>query len=294
MDGESEVNAEEGEVLRNFIETYEALPELWNPTNPMYLNKTKRNIALDILLNIYVKVKPGASRADVRRKINTLRCNYRKELKKIVSSKRSGSSTDEVYQPTSWVFYALQFLDKFEQPVNANVRQVDEDTHDGTDSEVHGEQFSTPAAPTASRSSILPPPPPPKKRRLLGPIAKQNELLQKACSYLDQPREPQENIPTIAKAWGEKLNTLDPQQRALAEKAISDILFEASQGTLHRYSVKINEDPMYGTVSSLTSFPITVRNPSLQSFSSVDTSSSPSPAEEQENTLPTLFANFKA
>jgi hypothetical protein len=59
---------------------------------------------------------------------------------------------------------------------------------------------------------------------------------------VNQPREPQENIPTIAKAWGEKHNTLDPQQKALAEKAISDILFEASQGTLHRYSVKINKD----------------------------------------------------
>jgi hypothetical protein len=38
----SEVKAEE--VLRNFIETYEALPELWNPTSPAYLNKTKKKI----------------------------------------------------------------------------------------------------------------------------------------------------------------------------------------------------------------------------------------------------------
>ena len=88
----SEVTAEEGEVLRNFIETYEALPELWNPTNPVYLNKTKRNIALDKLMNIYIKIKPGASRADVRRKINTLRCNYRKELKKVLTSKRNSPS----------------------------------------------------------------------------------------------------------------------------------------------------------------------------------------------------------
>jgi hypothetical protein len=42
----SEVNAEE--VLRNFIDTYETLPELWNPTSPTYLNKTKKNIALDM------------------------------------------------------------------------------------------------------------------------------------------------------------------------------------------------------------------------------------------------------
>ena len=88
----SEVTAEEGEVLRNFIETYEALPELWNPTNPVYLNKTKRNIALDKLLNIYIKISPQASPADVSRKINTLRCNYRKELKKVLTSKRNSPS----------------------------------------------------------------------------------------------------------------------------------------------------------------------------------------------------------
>ncbi|XP_033607151.1 uncharacterized protein LOC117282266 [Cryptotermes secundus] len=113
------------------------------------------------------------------------------------------------------------------------------DTHDGTDTELHGEQFPTPAALTVSRSSVLPPPP--KKQRLLRLIAKQSELLQKACSCLDKPKEPKENIHTIAKAWGEKLNTLSTlelQQRALVENAISDILLEVSLGTLHRYSVK--------------------------------------------------------
>lgn len=102
------------------------MPELWNPTSPNYINKTKRNTALDKLLEVYKKIKPTANRVDVRRKINTLRTNYRKELKKILSSKRSGSGTDEVYKPTSYVFYALQFLDKFEQPVNENVQQINE------------------------------------------------------------------------------------------------------------------------------------------------------------------------
>ena len=54
-------------------------------------------------------------------------------------------------------------------------------------------------------------------------------------------QQPQQDIPTIAKAWGEKIQTLDPKQRIFAEKAINDILFEASIGTLHRNSVRINE-----------------------------------------------------
>lgn len=93
----SETSSDAVEILRNFIVTYETFPELWNPTNPSYKNKNRRNAAYDKLLAIFTQLKPGATRADVKRKINTLRCNYRKELKKILTSKRSGSSADEVY-----------------------------------------------------------------------------------------------------------------------------------------------------------------------------------------------------
>lgn len=159
------------EVRRNFIETYESPPELWNSSHPSYMNKTRRNLALDKLVNIYSKMKPGANRADVRRKINTLRSNYRKELKKIVSSKRSGSGTDEVYQPTSWVFRALKFPHNSEQPVNVNV-QLKEIPHD--DGQDLTDQSPNPQPPAPSRSSIIPPPPPAKKQRVVGPLTKQN------------------------------------------------------------------------------------------------------------------------
>lgn len=105
-------------VLQSFIATYEELPLLWNPTDPNYKNKMKRNAALGKLLSIYEKCKPGATICDVRRKINTLRCNYRKELKKIEDSKRSGAGADDIYSPSSWVFYALKFINNFEQPVD--------------------------------------------------------------------------------------------------------------------------------------------------------------------------------
>ena len=68
-------------VLQSFISKYEELSILWNPTDANYKNKTKRNAALLKLLSIYQQCKPGAKIADIRRKINTLRCNYRKELK---------------------------------------------------------------------------------------------------------------------------------------------------------------------------------------------------------------------
>lgn len=109
---------EEQDALRNFIEQYELSAELWNPTNPMYSKKAARNSALDRLIPFLVRIKPGANkREDVKKKINSLRTNYRKELKKIAASKRSGKSADELYTPSSWVFFALSFLERFEKPV---------------------------------------------------------------------------------------------------------------------------------------------------------------------------------
>jgi hypothetical protein len=78
--------------------------------------KCKRNEALAKLLVIHKEMKPDAKLVDVRKKINTLRSNCRRELNKIKASKRSGSGTGEVYKPSSWVFYALKFVHNVECP----------------------------------------------------------------------------------------------------------------------------------------------------------------------------------
>lgn len=105
-----------------------------------------------------------------------------------------------------------------------------------------------------SRSSINASALPAKKQRVVGSITKQNELLSLTSKYLQESKQSENNCPTVAKVWGEKLISLDPLQRIFAEKAINDVLFEASLGNLHRHSIKINEDCH--------------QSPSLQSFTS--------------------------
>lgn len=68
------------EIEKEFILSFESLPELWDKTHTLYCNKYKRNDALRKLLDIYIKVKPGATIEDVKKKINVLRSNYRREL----------------------------------------------------------------------------------------------------------------------------------------------------------------------------------------------------------------------
>ncbi|XP_055623622.1 uncharacterized protein LOC129767036 [Toxorhynchites rutilus septentrionalis] len=231
-------------TLRKFIEQYELSPELWNQTNGKYKNKTARNLALDRLIPFLERINPtNNTREHVNKRINSLRTNYRKELKKNCASKRSGKSADEIYTPSSWTFFALSFLERFEKPVEQKETEevIEQELEQQQDS--HGEHVrQTSVNNLSSTYSILPPPLPQtyqtRKMKSQGPISKQNMLLQKACSLLEASSNPE--IPTIERAWGEKLLTLDSRQRAIAEKGINDILFEASMGSLHRDSIQIN------------------------------------------------------
>lgn len=69
----SSSSREEQDALRHFIEQYKLSPELWNPTNPMYLKKAARNSALDLLIPFPVRIKTGANkREDLKKKINSM------------------------------------------------------------------------------------------------------------------------------------------------------------------------------------------------------------------------------
>lgn len=105
----------EREVLKTFISVYRQNPILWNTSLKEYSDRDKKNKCYKQLVEIYQKIKKRATIEDVKKKINSLRTNYRKELKKIKDSQRTGSSTDDIYEPTSWIFWELQFLNDVEK-----------------------------------------------------------------------------------------------------------------------------------------------------------------------------------
>ncbi|KAG7176331.1 Neuronal pentraxin-2-like 7 [Homarus americanus] len=75
--------------------------------------------------------------SDVKRKIESLRNQHRRELRKMQKSKKSGAGTEDIYIPTLWCFDALHFLidgDRIRQSVS------NMDTHTTEDmSEVHSD-----------------------------------------------------------------------------------------------------------------------------------------------------------
>lgn len=85
-----------------------------------YHDKQKKNAAYNKLLEKYKLIDQNADRDTVVKKINTFRTHYRREKKKVEESCRSGSGTDEIYEPTLWYYPLLNFLGDQETPRNSS------------------------------------------------------------------------------------------------------------------------------------------------------------------------------
>ncbi|EDW79953.1 uncharacterized protein Dwil_GK18054 [Drosophila willistoni] len=107
---------ENRQYLRTFIQMYKDLPVLWDTSLRDYTNREKRAEAYQRLVPIYHYLKRDATVEDVKKKINTLRTNYRKELKVVESAIRSGS----LHTPRCWTFQELDFLRNTEKFLAVN------------------------------------------------------------------------------------------------------------------------------------------------------------------------------
>lgn len=94
---------DEKEVMKEFISCYRHFTALWDNNSMDYLSKKKKEPGYQELLKILKRVNRDASVQDVKRKINSLRCCYRREIKKIQLSYDS-------YEPRLWWFHMMYFL----------------------------------------------------------------------------------------------------------------------------------------------------------------------------------------
>ncbi|XP_077298284.1 uncharacterized protein LOC143919702 [Arctopsyche grandis] len=221
--------------LHQFIRCYETCEALWDPRNKFYLNRYKRNEHLNELLKIYKSIKSNATIEDVNYKLNSLRSNYRKELKKIDKAKRLG----EVYIPISKTFHALVFLPK----VNRADENPDPVAKHNEPMAKHNEPMTKRYQPMTKRYQPMTKRYQPMTKRNQ-PMTKRNQLLTKACTLMSQPttssQSPQKPVDLIVLVWSEKLKELSPTQRLYAEKAINNVLFEAQLNDLNRNSGQVN------------------------------------------------------
>lgn len=105
--------------LEDFIECYRSLPSLWKIKSSEYHDRGKREAAYVKLVDVLKRIDPSANKDKVLKKINNIRSSYRKEVKKVESSSKSGSGADEQYVPKLWYFNLLSFLNDQCEPRNS-------------------------------------------------------------------------------------------------------------------------------------------------------------------------------
>lgn len=98
---------------------------MWNVKTKDYSNRIKKNEAYERLVHKLKEKDDGATRDTVTKKINNMRSSFRKELKKVESSMRSGVSTEDIYHPSLWYYDLLLFLRDQETP-RASSSNIDE------------------------------------------------------------------------------------------------------------------------------------------------------------------------
>lgn len=101
---------EQRELWREFIAVYRDLPDVWKVKSDGYKDRNRKDAAYKILVDKMKEIEPRADRASVRAKINSFRTAYRREMKKVKESIKSGGGTDDVYVPSLWYFDELDFL----------------------------------------------------------------------------------------------------------------------------------------------------------------------------------------
>lgn len=117
--------------LKRFIKVYRSFPCLWKIACDEYSNPVIKANAYENLIELCKEVNPNANVDWVKHRIKNLRTVFRKEMKKIETSKKSGAGTD-VYKPTLWYFNLLLFSADQELPRQSFSSM---DTEDGGDME---------------------------------------------------------------------------------------------------------------------------------------------------------------
>ncbi|XP_016955820.1 negative elongation factor E isoform X2 [Drosophila biarmipes] len=132
---------DEPEVMEEFISCYRHFTALWDSSSPDYLSKQKKEPGYQELLKILRRVNGGCSVQDVKRKINSLRCCYRREIKKVQASMNG-------YKPRLWWFHLMDFLKpvlNIQSPVRVKSESMDDSPYETSihDDDMFSEAFHT-------------------------------------------------------------------------------------------------------------------------------------------------------
>ncbi|KAG6456480.1 uncharacterized protein LOC115447531 [Manduca sexta] len=231
------------DIWTEVISLYKNMPFLWDKSDPKYTSRQSREIGYNIILQKYKEHDKHANMAVLKKKIDNMRTSYRRELKKVLLSKRNSLTPEDRYVPELWYFDSLSFLDKH------IVLQHNRDSSDEDDMELSHITESQSYTDDSSNfnpsienlfyqdfeydNDILP-----RKKRKKVKREIPDELGD--ADTLDNVQE--DDWLVVGKSIGVQLKGLDSRQSAIAQKIIAETLFYAKLGKLKEYStVSFNE-----------------------------------------------------
>lgn len=100
----------EREFTSLLIDLYRDCPELWKVKSKDYFNRNKRSAAFEKIVGALKAFKPDFTVNKLKQKINTLRTNFNREHKAIEEKKVTGSSADDIQEPSLWYYNDLSFI----------------------------------------------------------------------------------------------------------------------------------------------------------------------------------------
>ncbi|KAM3958843.1 uncharacterized protein ACR2FA_007146 [Aphomia sociella] len=235
----------EREFLIDCIQLYRNLPALWKVKSKLYYDRDKKNKAYDLLLAKYNEMFPNATKEDVKRKFNILRTNYRKELKKYITSMKSGASTDSIYESTLWYFEEMNFLHDQELQLESvsSMNPIAKNARANEVEDIEERRLEIRASMDGNQDSTLSETPPCRTSKHANKKARKNEQLS------DLEYECLSNFKDEYYHWAmacaADLRKMEKSQQIYAKKAIAEVIMEGQLGLLHRHSVRINENTPY-------------------------------------------------
>uniref|UniRef100_A0AAG5CPW4 MADF domain-containing protein n=1 Tax=Anopheles atroparvus TaxID=41427 RepID=A0AAG5CPW4_ANOAO len=226
------------QFICDFIQLYKSFPCLWHSKTRDYVDQTKREKALIVLLRKCKELHDAANTETVLCYINSLRATYEQEMQKINESLLSNTSIADIYKPTVWYFHKLDFLsqckrveeytendgtdgatEKLDQYEELSNQEEEWKISDETDEQFVPESFSSTGQPRVKLSSRLKRSP--KTDQRTGPAEGKRD-----------PPVPKDSVDTFGSYVTAKLRTFSRIQCAISQKLIMDVIFAAEMKRL--------------------------------------------------------------
>ncbi|PNF41957.1 hypothetical protein B7P43_G14649, partial [Cryptotermes secundus] len=238
------------EFLTRFLEKYRELPVLWQVRSTEYSNRRKRDEAWDLLVQFTREKIRDADLNFVKKKVDSIRASFRKELRRVRESKRRGASGVDVYKPTLWYFDLLLFTADQENPrksksnLNEQAKDVDGDDDSQettalttTEDEAREGEFTQTLHEGEQTSYMVSQSPFPKRKKTSSKTSRsvhaedtqRQTLIQKAMAVFNQQDD---EYDALGKTYAAKLRRMPAAQRDIADELINDVLFKGLQSNL--------------------------------------------------------------